>query len=180
MELLLSKIIDHIGDHMPVLSTIDEDCGQLEAYADESRDNYPLTFPAVLLNVDSIDWSNTGGDPNHRAQFGRLTIRVRLLIDCYDDIHYGSNGQKKAAERQALAHQLHATIHGFKPFNEESTEQYYQMTRIRSMYQAGPHNVKVYDQYYTLTVLESTPCQTAKANKPTVKISVSRVSHENQ
>ena len=164
MEHITSILIDHIADSMPDLSTVDEDTGQLEALANEAEDRYPLTFPAVLINIDSVEWSNTA----EGAQMGEASIRVRLLIDCYDDLHTGSGGTKKAAERQALCHQLHSVLNGFRPHGEGG------LLRSRSAYTPGFHNVKVYDQFYTLTVSEATHRRTTTA-PPKVKLCVSPI-----
>lgn len=164
MEHLTSLLIDYIHRNAIGISTVDEDTGQLEALADEGRDGYPLTFPAVLINIDSIDWSNMA----EGGQIGQANIRVRLLIDCYDDMHAGSGleGQKKAGERQALVHYLHALLNGFRPLGLEG------LTRSRSAYSPGLHNIKVYDQFYTLTITETTHLRTTTA-APKMKLRVS-------
>lgn len=144
MEHITSILIDHIATTLPWLSLVDEDTGQLEALGDETRDNYPLTFPAVLINIDSVDWSNIADG----GQTGQANIRVRLLIDCYDDMHAGSMGKEKAAERQALCRQVNSAVSGFRPTGEGG------LLRTRSAYFVGFHGIKVYDQFYTLTINE--------------------------
>lgn len=144
MEHITAQLIDHIAREMPWLSTVDEDCGQLEALANESEDRYPLTFPAVLINIDSVDWSNIADG----GQTGQANIRVRLLIDCYDDMHAGSMGKEKATERQALCRHLNNILSGFRPTDEGG------LLRTRSAYFVGFHGIKAYDQFYTLTVNE--------------------------
>lgn len=146
MEYITAQLIDHIATTLPWLSFVDEDTGQLEALGDETRDNYPLTFPAALINIDSVDWSNAAeGD-----QIGQANIRVRLIIGCYDDMHAGSMGKEKAAERQALCRQVNSTVSGFRPTGEGG------LLRTRSAYFVGFHGIKVYDQFYTLTINEAT------------------------
>lgn len=83
MESIIYKIIRHLHQEMPELATIDEDYGQLENLTDERSDMYPLSFPAVLVENTDIQWSDISG----RGQKGEATIRVRLIIDCYDDTH---------------------------------------------------------------------------------------------
>ena len=48
MEQLFYSIQQHIAANMPVLSTIDEDYGQLQT----DEDTYPVTFPCVLINAE--------------------------------------------------------------------------------------------------------------------------------
>lgn len=144
MEYITAQLIDHIAINVPWLGTVDEDCGQLEALANESEDRYPLTFPAVLINIDSVDWSNTADG----GQTGQASIRVRLLIDCYDDMHAGAMGKEKAAERQTLCRQVNSIVSGFRPTGEGG------LLRNRSAYFVDFHGIKVYDQFYTLTINE--------------------------
>ncbi len=86
MEELLLKIIKTLGAEVPELSYIDEDYGQLEMLDEVGRDSYPLTFPAMLVDCASVSWSNIEG----YSQKGTATVHVRLLMDCYDDTHFGS------------------------------------------------------------------------------------------
>lgn len=81
MESTLINIINHISIGMPSILTVDEDYGQLEALDNENKDMYPLRFPAVLIETPDTQWSNL----SELAQQGECRIRVRLLIDCYDD-----------------------------------------------------------------------------------------------
>ena len=86
MESILEDLVRHVGDNMPELKVVDEDYGQLEFIDQESRDTYPLTFPAVLIDAPDVSWSNIRG----LSQKGLATVRARLVIDCYDDTHYTS------------------------------------------------------------------------------------------
>ena len=103
MECLLEDLINHIGQNMSDLEVVDEDYGQLEMLDQESRDSYPLTFPAVLIDASTVEWSNTGG----LNQKGTATIRVRLVIDCYDDTHRHSGTTHLIALREAKRRELH-------------------------------------------------------------------------
>lgn len=60
MEHLLNDIIELIGNNMPDIRTVDEDYGQLEML-DDSRESYPLIFPAVLIDAPETSWENIGG-----------------------------------------------------------------------------------------------------------------------
>ena len=86
MELFLYQIIDHVKELMPNLSLVDENYGQLENIDQENTDMYPITFPAVLIDLQEASWSNIEG----KSQKGIIKVNVQLLIDCYDDTHYGS------------------------------------------------------------------------------------------
>jgi len=144
MEKLLESLIDLFGREMPELRTVDEDYGQLEMINQENRDTYPLTFPAVLIDAPDVSWSNIGG----LSQKGTATIRVRLIIDCYDDTHYGSNTTARITERAALRRKVHKLLQGYRI--EDMTE----LIRTNSRFYTWDHGIKVYEQTYTGVVTE--------------------------
>ena len=144
MEKLLESLIDLFGQEMPELRTVDEDYGQLEMINQENRDTYPLTFPAVLIDAPDVSWSNIGG----LSQKGTATIRVRLIIDCYDDTHYGSDTTELIAERAALRAKVHKLLQGYRI--EDITE----LIRTNSRFYTWDHGIKVYEQTYTGVVTE--------------------------
>lgn len=163
MEELLQGLIDLLGEEMPELSTIDEDYGQLEMINREDRSTYPLTYPAVLINASDVVWSNLAG----LSQKGQATIRVRLIIDCYDDTHYGSNTTELIANRAALRAKLHKLLQGFRI---EKTDQ---MIRQSSRFYTWDHGIKVYEAVYTCTVTEMLLPETTTikpAPKPSITV----------
>ena len=84
MEEVFIAIMEQIAQEMPELSLIDEDYGQLEMGAEE--DQYPVTFPCVLIGNTSSDWNDLG----YGVQKSESMLIVRLAIDCYDDTSYAS------------------------------------------------------------------------------------------
>ena len=144
MEKLLQDLIKLFGEQMPELSTIDEDYGQLEMINQEGRDTYPLTYPAMLIDAPDTQWSNIAG----LSQKGDATIRARLIIDCYDDTHYGSTTTDLIAERAALRAKVHKLLQGYR-VDEEST-----LIRTSSRFYTWDHGIKVYEQTYTCVVTE--------------------------
>lgn len=144
MEQLLESLIGLFGVEMPELCTVDEDYGQLEMLNQENRDTYPLTFPAVLIDAPDVMWSNIAG----LSQKGLATIRVKLIIDCYDDTHYGSTTTSRISERAALRAKVHRLLQGYRV--DEATE----LIRTNSRFYTWDHGIKVYEQTYTGTVTE--------------------------
>lgn len=144
MERLLESLINLFGQQMPVLCTIDEDYGQLEMLNQEGRDTYPLTFPAILIDAPDVVWSNIGG----LSQKGEATIRVKLIIDCYDDTHHGSGTTDLIAERAALRAKVHKLLQGYR------VEGVTQLIRTNSRFYTWDHGIKVYEQTYTGVVTE--------------------------
>ena len=74
MESLLLPIINHISQSFPEIPYVDEDYGQLEAIDNDNVDTYPVVFPCVLINTDSVDWSSLSA----KSQKGTAHICVRL------------------------------------------------------------------------------------------------------
>ena len=144
MEKLLQDLIKLFGEQMPELSTIDEDYGQLEMINQEGRDTYPLTYPAMLIDAPDTQWSNIAG----LSQKGDATVRARLIIDCYDDTHYGSTTTDRIAERAALRRKVHKLLQGYR-VDEKST-----LIRTSSRFYTWDHGIKVYEQTYTCVVTE--------------------------
>ena len=144
MEALLEDLIRHISQNMPELQVVDEDYGQLEALEQESQNQYPLTFPAVLIDASSVEWSNTSG----LNQKGAATVKVRLVIDCYDDTHGSSGTTHLIARREEKRRQLHKLLQGYR-IAEESA-----LMRTKSRFYTAVHGIKVYESTYTCTVTE--------------------------
>ncbi len=90
---------------------VDEDYGQLEAIDNDNVDTYPVVFPCVLINTDSVDWSSL----SDKSQKGNAHICVRLCIDCYADTHFGSGTTDKIKERSSLVHRLHESLQTYRP-----------------------------------------------------------------
>ena len=159
MEKLLQDLINLFGQLMPELRTVDEDYGQLEMLNQENRDTYPITYLAMLIDAPDTQWSNIAG----LSQKGDATIRARLIIDCYDDTHYGSTTTDRIEERAALRRKVHKLLQGYR-VDEEST-----LIRTSSRFYTWNHGIKVYEQTYTCVVTELDEPETEKTEaKPTI------------
>ncbi len=162
MESILENLINHITVNMPELKVVDEDYGQLEALNQESTDQYPLTFPAVLIDAPTTAWSNIGG----LSQKGTATIRVRLIIDCYDDTHGTSGTTYLIAQREAKRRELHKLIQGHRIDGDD-------LIRTESRFFTAAHGIKVYESTYILTVTEVIEPETVTAQvKPKISVKV--------
>lgn len=145
MEQLFNDLQQQIAKEMgDTLSLIDEDYGQLEALA-AGEDQYPVTFPCVLIGIPETLWDTLKGNLQH----GKTTVTIRLAFDCYDDTHYGSTQEKHAAERMALARRLNGCLHGWR-FDGCATV----LVRRASRQFALPGGIKVYEMEYTTTVAD--------------------------
>jgi|WetSurMetagenome_2_1015567.scaffolds.fasta_scaffold53832_6 hypothetical protein len=164
MEELLLNLINKIGDGMPELSTVDEDYGQIETLLNDKVDQYPLTFPAVLIDSPSIIWDNI----ERGSQKGVCTVTVKLAIDCYDDTHYSSGipSKNKISDRAAMVAKLHKLLQDTYPA-ESSTA----LIRTHSQFQTIPQTgVKVYMMTYTCELTDSLDEETITQKNMGIKI----------
>ena len=90
MEQLFNDLQQQIAGKMgDVITLIDEDCGQLEALTN-GEDQYPVTFPCVLISIPQTAWDNI----KNGLQHGKTILTIRFAFDCYDDTHYGSTQEQ--------------------------------------------------------------------------------------
>ena len=159
MESLLLPIINHISQSFPEIPYVDEDYGQLEAIDNDNVDTYPVVFPCVLINTDSVDWSSLSA----KSQKGNAHICVRLCIDCYDDTHFASGTTEKIKERSELVHSLHAALQTFRPLSVGA------LVRTKSKFYTWSHGIKVYELYYDIDVDDIiTPANGKTLVKPSI------------
>lgn len=146
MESILANTIAHIARELPWARTVDEDYGQLEALDNENLDMYPLTYPAILIDLPGTDWTDTGD----LAQRGTCEVRVRLILDCYDDTHAGSHTIDRIMQREEKRKALHALLQSYRPSGEGA------LIRTRSRFFTFNHGIKVYEETYTCALSEAT------------------------
>ena len=141
METLFNEIQKRIADNTPALSLIDEDYGQL----DFAEDQYPVTFPCVLISAPQVAWNNF----MDRTQKGSATITTRLAIDCYADTHYGSTQENQAATRMKIASDLNKLLQCYKFESAQGP-----MVRISSRSYSLQGGIKVYEATYQVNVVD--------------------------
>lgn len=161
MESLLVNLINKIASELPWARTVDEDYGQLEALDDENIDMYPLTFPAILIDLPGTEWSDAGD----LSQRGVCEVRVRLAIDCYEDTHAGSQTTDRIMQREEKRKALHALLQGYRVSSEGA------LIRTRSKFFTFNHGIKVYEATYTCATSETTR-ERATIAKKTISVSV--------
>lgn len=165
MESLLYQLINHIKENMPSLSLVDEDYGQLEAIDKEDMQTYPVTFPCVLIDMPETEWSNLSG----KSQKGKTKVNVRLVIDCYDDTHYGSGTMEAMQDRAEMVSDLHKFLQCFRPDGDG------ELIREKSRFYTWSHGIKVYEMLYSVSVTDIIQ-ETVKAVAPhRVSISVAKL-----
>lgn len=160
MESVIESLVKRIGDSMPQMKVVDEDYGQLEMLEQESRDTYPLVFPAVLVDAPNVQWDNIVG----LSQKGLATVRVKLCIDCYDDTHYGSGTVEKIADRESMRREVHELLQGYRADGHSA------LIRTSSRFYTFGPGIKVYEATYTFEVTEMLEPATLKMKKPAVRL----------
>ena len=148
MESIIYQLIDYIRQNMPEVSLVDEDYGQLEAIDKEGVDTYPVTFPCVLIDTPEAEWTGLAD----RDQKGKAQVNVRLVIDCYDDTHFGSDTMGRILERAAMAERLHALLQCYRVGSEGGA-----MVREKSRFYTWSHGIKVYESAYTVSLTSHIP-----------------------
>ncbi len=161
MESLIYNLIGLISQEMPELRTVDEDYGQLENLRNEQEDMYPLTFPAVLIDAPETEWSNA----SQGCQEGTAWLRVRLILDCYDDTHAGSDTTDGILARHETCQQLHHLVSGFRPVGMG------EMVRTKSKFYTWSFGLKVYETTYTCAVEDTVKRTATSSARPRVTIS---------
>lgn len=148
MEQILTAIIERLEEHKAELGLgyVDEEYGQVDALDDESRDLYAPTFPAVLVDLTSGQWSQDG----RQMQHGSVTVNLNIYVDCYDDTHAYSTTIGKIKERMRLVRDITALFQG-KMLVEEGGN----MVRQSATASTGNHGIKLYQIAFTLPLYES-------------------------
>lgn len=158
MEYLILPMIQRLAEELPELSVVDEDYGQLEVIDEEGKRMYPLTFPAVLVDLEQVDWGFLQGG----NQIGEARIKARLLINCYEDTHVGSGTELFIQTREELRRRMHLALQGFSPSGNSGSG----LMRVESKFYTFDHGIKVYQETYTCRVAELIPPQTTRPSSP--------------
>lgn len=139
MENMKLALMKRIREAVPEIATIDEDYGQLEV----EEDQYPVVFPAVLINADGTEWTTlNAGRPV--LQRGDVSFTIKLAIDCYDDTHIGSTTEDRILERDALNEEVFNAIQGFKIKSASSA-----ISRVREREYSIGGGLKVYETTFS-------------------------------
>ena len=98
MEQLFNDLRQQIAGTMgDTVSLIDEDYGQLDALKN-GGEQYPVTFPCILLSPLETAWSNQKDNWQH----GHCTLSVRLAFDCHSDAPQAQHASERMPARLAV------------------------------------------------------------------------------
>lgn len=148
MEKILTAVIDRITEKAKEigLSYIDEEYGQVDIIDDDTRDTYPVTFPAVLVDCQGEQWD----DLHQGMQKGIATINVNIYVDCYDDTHAYSTTISKVQERMSLVRSVTEMLQGWKPLPDSG-----ELMRTASSTSTNNHGIKLYQVTFSAPVYEA-------------------------
>jgi hypothetical protein len=165
MELFLYQIINHVKENMTSISLVDENYGQLDNIDDSDSDMYPITFPAVLIDLQEATWTNLA----HSAQKGTVKVNVQLIIDCYDDTHAYSGTMEAIKQRAQLVEQLHALLQGYRPKDDGA------LIRESSKFYTANHGIKVYEMVYSVVTTSVINSRETVATPPHIALATGRL-----
>lgn len=162
MEHILTSIIEKLEANAVALglSMVDEEYGQVDIIDDGSRETYPVTFPAVFVDFQGVQWESLG----RRMQKGTATVAVNVYVDCYDDTHAYSTTIGKASERMALVRSVTELLQGWEPDGASG-----QLIRTGAAASTGNHGIKLYQTTFTVPVYETFE-SSGEAEVRTVKV----------
>lgn len=141
MEELFLSVMERLST-LSGISHIDENKGQLDSY----NDGYPITFPAILVDLPSVEWDDARRD----YQTGTVTLSVALVIDCYHDTHYGSTQEEDVKDHLSLFKSMHELLQGFQPDTNCG-----RLCRQSTRMYTAEHGIRIYEHTYQCKVNES-------------------------
>ena len=141
MEEILKDFCELLEAEMPELRWVDIEAGQLDAL----DDNYPVSYPAVWVDVQNIDWRNTGYGVDH----GTVTVNFRVALDIYNDTHTGAPDREAALAQFGILTRMHSVVglHGGKHYNR--------FVRVRTIGERRADGLKVFNVSYKCDVYDT-------------------------
>lgn len=125
---------------------VDEDWGQLEDYSP----NTPSKFPLALIDLDSIDWSNTA-DLMQRGE-GDICVTIADYKLTRSNANASTEQREKAFGIFDLIDQVHAKLHGWNPCNGTNM-----LVRAKTQKVKRDDGMKEYKIFYSIVVETEKP-----------------------
>lgn len=167
MEEILETLIQRIQAEMPEIRYVSEDCGQLEMLEERERTDYPVQFPAVLVDCTESQWSNVWG----LSQKGAVTVKIRLLADCFEEIQAGIPSPAATGQRAVLQTRLYEVLQGFR-----AADFAHGLIRSGAGTRVFRHGIKVYETVYQDTLDARLPEHEVRKKVERVQLALSRIS----
>lgn len=135
MDQLYKDILERLAV-IPELQWVDYDTGQIDAFAD----NYPVPFPAVLVDFENVDWQDVG----NKLQGGEVTINIRYAFSAIEDWnnHTPEASRANGLARLRLKNTINAKLHGW------GGGHYNRLTRFNERTERRDDGLKVINMKY--------------------------------
>ncbi len=102
---IYKEIANHLREKVPALKTIDADKGQLA----NPEKAFPIDYPAVLIDLDSVDWSDLG----KMVQKGKSKIAVTVAVLPTKHSHQTSPTLDDFVIEMDVINEVYAALNGF-------------------------------------------------------------------
>ncbi|MDX9703915.1 MAG: hypothetical protein RBU23_12865 [Candidatus Auribacterota bacterium] len=110
---IYKQIADRLRDQLPELKTIDADKGQLS----DPEHAFPIDYPAVLIDLDNIDWADLGNN----AQKGKSKIAVTVAVLPVHQSHQDSPTIDGFVEQMEIVNSVYTVLSGFLGLSRVNT-----------------------------------------------------------
>lgn len=102
---IYKEIANHLRETVPALKTIDADKGQLA----NPEKAFPMDYPAVLIDLDNIDWKDLG----NKAQQGKSQIGITVAVLPTTHSHQTSPTLDNFVDEMDVINNVYAALSGF-------------------------------------------------------------------
>lgn len=144
-----AELIAHLSSVMSgEARMIEENCGQIENYVNGGQDQYPMTFPCVLVSSPETEWKALKPD----VQRGNSTLVVSVAFRTFEDSFDEDYHLTDTAERDALVHRVACAVAAFRPADNSGDCSV--LTRISSRGIALAGGMKVYESVWAFRQTE--------------------------
>lgn len=144
-------IATRLRNKLPQLGTIDADKGQLA----NPEQTYPLNYPAVLIDLDNIDWKNLG----QKTQKGSGTIGITVAVQTTGQSH------EDAPDLDRFIDEMEIVNEAFTVLNT-----YLGLSRIRTHRQKRLDAIQVYTHIFKIALEDKSAMKTYIKNPTPPKL----------
>ena len=143
MDTVYADLINRLSKAVPDLRWIDLDQGQIDFPAD----NYPIDFPALLIDFTNTEWEDIG----QQIQGGEMMISFRTAFRLYEDMnnHTPEESRNAGLQKLQLLKTIHKALQGFAGAN------YNRLSRIRTFTEKREDGLKVITMQYSTYITDN-------------------------
>lgn len=144
-------IATRLRDKLTGLGTIDADKGQLV----NPEQAYPLNYPAVLIDLDNIDWKDLG----QKTQKGSGTIGITVAVQTTGQTHQNAPGLDRFIDEMEIVNEV------FRVLNA-----YLGLSRVRTSRQKRLDAIQVYTHVFKISLEDKSAMKTYIKNPTPPKL----------